>query len=554
MQFLRNKGVTQSFGYPGGAVIPLYDQMMIEKFPHILARHEQGAIHEAEGYARVSGKPGVVIATSGPGATNLVTGLANAYLDSTPVFAVTGQVASGLIGRDSFQEADVVGITMPVTKFNFLVKAPSDLPYALEQAWQTMLEGRMGPVAVDITKDVFLSEIPEIIPEATRKTAAYDDAGAAAKAVFSYLSKSQRPLLLLGGGVAVSEKAASFANQLCRALSLPAVNTLMGKGAANEYKSYSLGLAGMHGLPAANLAMKNCDLLLAVGARFSDRLLGKPGLFETGRVICHIDIDLCEHNKNVNADFCAHLPAEVFLQEAANLAACFGEKNKWQAWARQTQEWKAQYAFSPSQTDEILPEEVVRLAAKHAPENGILATDVGQNQMFAAQHYPLSAPGRFLTSGGLGTMGFGLPAAIGGAVASGGAPVSLFVGDGGLQMTVQELATLNRLGANVKVFLLDNACLGMVRQWQQLFNGERYSHTILNDNPDFFALAKAYGLKTLAAHGKNTLEDVIKKAYETDGPVFVHCKVAQAENVMPMIPPGQNPEDMMGHNDFCAGC
>ncbi|MDD4094917.1 MAG: biosynthetic-type acetolactate synthase large subunit [Oscillospiraceae bacterium] len=555
IQFLKDKGVNPAFGYPGGSVIVLYDAIFQMNFPHILTRHEQGAVHAAEGYAKVTGRPGVVFATSGPGATNLVTGIADAYLDSVPILAITGAVSRNAIGKDAFQEADITGITQPITKYNYLVMSPEDLIPTLEEAWNLTTEGRPGPVLVNVPKDLFLAEIPErngkgegvIIHRPPRKVA--DNR---VNRVYEALRNSKKPLLLVGGGVVLSKGGSESLRTFVEKTGIPVAGTMMAKGVIDERHPRYLGMVGMHGIPQANTAIGRCDLLLAVGCRFSDRIIGNPEKYSEGenRMIIHVDIDPAEIGKNIRPDI-------EIEDDAFNFFRCMTEQMPeddfpalWTDWKDELDRKAERYASICEKLhaldDRLLPEAVVHAVSKaYEGEDPILVTDVGQQQIFAAQHFVVESPRSFLTSGGLGTMGTGLPYAIGAAIADPKRPVVLFVGDGGLQMTIQELGPLKSLGLNVKVVIMDNQQLGMVRQWQELFYGKRYSQTILDNNPNFIQIADAYGIKGGRATNAAELTEEIEKMRETKEPYVLHVMLDVKELVYPMIPAGKNPEDMM---------
>ncbi|NLO62569.1 MAG: biosynthetic-type acetolactate synthase large subunit [Clostridiaceae bacterium] len=555
IQFLKDKGVNPAFGYPGGSVIVLYDAIYQMNFPHILTRHEQGAVHAAEGYAKITGKPGVVFATSGPGATNLVTGIADAYLDSVPILAITGAVSRNAIGKDAFQEADITGITQPITKYNYLVMSPEDLIPTLEEAWNLTTEGRPGPVLVNIPKDLFLTEIPErngkgegvIIHRPPRKVAANR-----VPRVYEALRSASKPLLLVGGGVVLSEGGSEALREFAEITGIPVAGTMMAKGVIDERNPQYLGMVGMHGIPQANTAIGRCDLLLAVGCRFSDRIIGNPEKYTQGikRTIIHVDIDPAEIGKNIRPDI-------EIEDDACNFFRCMIEQLPTDDFGALWADWKSELIQKAERyakickklhdlDDRLLPEAVIHAVSEaYRGENPILVTDVGQQQIFAAQHFVVESNRSFLTSGGLGTMGTGLPYAIGAAIAAPDRPVVLFVGDGGLQMTIQELGPLKSLGLNVKVVICDNQQLGMVRQWQELFYGKRYSQTILDNNPNFIQIADAYGLKGGRATCAGELMAEIEKMRETKEPYVLHVMLDVKELVYPMIPAGKNPEDMM---------
>lgn len=548
VKFFENKGVEYIFGYPGGKVIFLYDVLGKSSLKHILTRHEQGAVHAADGYARVTGKPGVCFATSGPGATNLVTGLANAYLDSVPLIAITGQVGLADIGRDSFQEADIMGITMPITKHSYMVKDIEQLPAILEEGWNVAITGRPGPVLIDIPADVFTGSVDfPAVPQRiiTRKGPAKNGLKEQINKVIAALDQAKRPLLLLGGGI-VCSRAWEQLREFAEYSGIPAVTTLMGKGVIDEKHKNVLGMVGMHGLPAANLTLNSCDLLIAIGVRFSDRVTGKPQNFLPNTVIVHVDIDPAELCKNIDAKIPIICDAGKFLTE---LLLGLKEREiilQLDEWYKQIAEYKLKYPLAYEKGGTLKPQYIIEETARLAGEKAIVVTDVGQHQMFVAQHYPLGGVRNFVTSGGLGTMGFGLPAAVGAAIGKPGENVLLFSGDGSIQMNIQELATVacNRLP--VKIFILNNSCLGMVRQWQELFYKEHYSQTIFSYNPDFVSLAGAYGIKAMQITKPEEAKEIIKLALGTPGPVLIDCIVDQSENVLPIIPPGGGPRDMLG--------
>jgi acetolactate synthase-1/2/3 large subunit len=548
VSFLENKGVEYVFGYPGGKVIFLYDVLGRSALKHILTRHEQGAVHAADGYARVTGRPGVCFATSGPGATNLVTGLANAYLDSVPLLAITGQVGLNDLGRDSFQEADIFGITMPITKHSYMVKEIERLPAILEEAWTVAVSGRPGPVLVDIPSDIFtgtvdFSALPQKID--TRKRPGKNGLSEQISKVKAALKKSQRPLLLLGGGI-ISSGAWKQAEELIEYAGIPAVTTLMGKGTVPDKHPLVLGMVGMHGLPAANLALNTCDLLLSVGVRFSDRVTGKPQNFLSGTTIVHVDIDPAELCKNIHTEIPVVCDAGKFLSTLLNELQKSGKGFRLHKWHEQLQDFQHKYPLEYDKGSVLKPQQIIEETARLAGDKAVVVTDVGQHQMFTAQYYPLAGQRNFVTSGGLGTMGFGLPAAIGAALGRTGENIILFSGDGSIQMNIQELATAAQHNLPVKIFILNNSCLGMVRQWQELFYNEHYAQTIFHYNPDFIKVAEAYGIKGFRISEAWAAPKLIEQALRTKGPVLIDCVVDQAENVFPIIPPGGGPHEMLG--------
>ncbi|TRZ49198.1 biosynthetic-type acetolactate synthase large subunit [bacterium] len=551
VKFMKNKNVEYVFGYPGGPVLHLYDAVYRHDLNHILTRHEQGAVHAAEGYAKATGKIGVCFATSGPGATNLVTGLADAMLDSVPLMAVTGQVATAFIGHDAFQEADILGITMPITKNNYLVRKKEMLLEILNDAWDTAIEGRPGPVLVDIPKDVLMAHFDDDMdfnPPKKHfekvKSTKYDIADQL-PAITEALRTAHRPMILAGGGVTLSKGAGQLVSDFAKKTGIPVGITLMGKGALVPGDAASLGMCGMHGSAFANMALSKCDLLIAVGSRFSDRTIGNARTYAKGRFIIHADIDAAEISKNMEVNIPVVADAAEFMKAMQTIN--FEEKKieEWNAWNEEVQVAKHGINVSFQTSGPLKPQEIIQAVARAVPD-AIVVTDVGQHQMFAAQHFPICKNRSFITSGGLGTMGFGLPASIGTALGRPGEDVILFTGDGSIQMNIQELATLRRLSPNVKVFLIDNGCLGMVRQWQQQFYESRYSQINLDDNPDFIGIAKAYGLLAFDITEREGLDEKIREIIDISGPVIIHCKVAEMENVYPLIPPGKGPSDMVG--------
>lgn len=553
--FLKSKKVTSAFGYPGGPVLVLYEAIYDAKFPHILTRHEQGAAHAAEGYAKASGKIGVMIATSGPGSTNLVTGLADAYLDSVPVLAITGAVARNSIGSDAFQEADINGITEPITKNNYLVMKPEELLPMLEAAWNLTTEGRPGPVLVNVPKDILSAKIVA----SKAKDASYSKHRPERKTsenfvpdVYDALLKASKPLLLIGGGVVLSSGATDHLKEFAKMTSLPVAHTLMGKGAFPEDDPKCLGMVGMHGSPQANIALGTCDFVLAVGMRFSDRVIGDPEKYNNNqdRCVVHVDIDPAEIGKLIRPTIEIEDDASSFFQSMIAAMPEFDSDSLWSDWFKVLEAKQAKYNAIKNKmyanTGTMLPQYVIhKVASLCKGKNPILVTDVGQHQMFAAQHFPVESPRSFITSGGLGTMGFGLPAAIGAAVACPKRDVILFAGDGGFQMTIQELGLLQKLKPNLKVFIMDNACLGMVRQWQELFFDKHYCETTMDNNPDFVMLCEAYGIAASRAKTTQEFEAEVRKAFETNGPYVLHCILDGNENVYPIIPPGKQPHEMV---------
>jgi acetolactate synthase-1/2/3 large subunit len=548
VKFLEKKGVDLVFGYPGGAVLFLYDVLGHSSIQHILTRHEQGAIHAADGYARVTGKTGVCLATSGPGATNLVTGIANAYLDSIPILAITGQVGVESIGRDSFQEADIVGITMPITKHNYLVKELDTLPEVLEEAWKVAREGRPGPVLIDIPKNVFTGTVDfsEVVSSTRKqKTPFKNGLNKQLGRIVEILKKSQKPLLFAGGGV-VSAGAEEELAEFIKYTGIPVVTSLMGKGVIPEGEGSSLGMIGMHGKPVANLALSDCDVLIALGTRFSDRVTGNPQHFLTDTCIVHVDIDPAELFKNVQIDLPVVSDVKKFLQMILQTLREEKISFTFKSWLEQIKVWAKDYPLTFTPGSLLKPQEVIKEVAQQVVGQPIVVTDVGQHQMFVAQHYPVQGKRSFVTSGGLGTMGFGLPAAMGAAFGRPGETVILFTGDGGFQMTTQELAVIAQYQLPVKVFIINNSCLGMVRQWQELFFNGHYAQSVFTGGPDYLKLAEAYGVKAWQISKPEETKTIVSQALQHPGPVVVECIVDLEENVLPMVPPGGKPSEMLG--------
>jgi acetolactate synthase I/II/III large subunit len=536
------QGVTHIFGHPGGAALPLYDALLSAPITHLLMRHEQGAAHAAQGYARATGRPGVCLATSGPGATNLITGLTDAMLDSTPVVALTAQVATPLLGRDGFQEADIIGMTAPVTKHNWLVLEPQALPGVVRQAFRLATSGRPGPVLVDVPRDVLQAEIDwEEGSPATSSLPRKADSVGLRRAAFA-ISNSRRPILYVGGGV-ISSGASAEVRRLAKKTRIPVTTTLMGKGAYPELDPLSVGMLGMHGTAYANWAMNGSDLIIAVGARFDDRITGKLATFAPHAKVVHIDIDEVEIGKNRRADYPLHGDARAVLQQLLPLVGAPDTA----AWWKEIEAWKAKAPLQYRQEgDVILPQFAIdRLWRMTRGRKPIVTTDVGQHQMWAAQFWKCDEPGTFITSGGLGTMGFGLPAAVG---AQCGRPERLVInlnGDGSFQQTMQALATAVEHHLPLKIVVLDNQGLGMVRQWQDLFYDRRFSSVALR-NPDFAKLAESFGAAGFTARRPDELDAVYERALAVnDRPALVHVLTEPTENCYPMWPAGQSIDAMV---------
>jgi acetolactate synthase I/II/III large subunit len=546
IQALKQEGVELLFGYPGGAVLGIYDALYRSPIKHVLARHEQGAIHAAEGYARVSGKPGVVIATSGPGATNVVTGIADAMMDSLPLVIFTGQVASQVIGTDAFQEADIVGMTAPITKQNYQVRRVEDLPRIVKEAFHLATTGRPGPVLVDIPKDLTALQT-DCLPEAEIKLPGYRPTitpdPLQVDSLLEALQHSRKPVILAGAGVLharASEELVAFAEQY----QLPVVHTLLGLGGFPADHPLFLGMAGMHGCYTANMALYECDLLINIGARFDDRLTGNLTTFVPNARVAHADIDPAEIGKNVETHFPIVGDAKAVLQMLLSREV---EGPDSRDWLDLLQKNKQEYPYWFADEGELpSPQQLIELVHKLTEGDAIVTTDVGQHQMWAAQFYSFSGPDRWVTSGGLGTMGFGFPAAIGAQLAEPDATVVSFVGDGGFQMTLQELILLKEWNLPVKVLIINNGSLGMVRQWQETFYEKRLSHSVFSLQPDFVKLAESYGIKAYRVSSKDEAERVFSEVLTDREPVLIDCRVNPEEKVYPMVAPGKGLHEMIG--------
>ncbi|MEC8586293.1 MAG: acetolactate synthase 3 large subunit [Pseudomonadota bacterium] len=559
LKALQDQGVEHIFGYPGGAVLPIYDEIFQQDaVEHILVRHEQGATHAAEGYARSTGKPGVVLVTSGPGATNAVTGLTDALMDSIPMVCITGQVATHLIGNDAFQEADTVGITRPCTKHNYLVKSADDLPRILHEAFHVATTGRPGPVVVDIPKDVQFAEAkymrPTAVQHKTYKPQLKGDIEAIYTAV-DLISKAKKPVFYTGGGVINSgPQASQLLREFVKLTGFPITSTLMGLGAFPSADPQWLGMLGMHGTYEANLAMHDCDVMINIGARFDDRITGRLDAFSPDSKKIHIDIDPSSINKNVAVDLpivgdVAHVLEDMLRVWKSRAAE--PDKNALADWWAEIETWRGRKCLAYRKDDKAIKPQyaVERLYELTKGPNTYITTEVGQHQMWAAQYYRFEEPNRWMTSGGLGTMGYGIPAAVGVQVAHPDALVIDIAGEASVLMTMQEISTAVQYRLPVKIFILNNEYMGMVRQWQELLHGGRYSSSYSEALPDFVKLAEAYGATGIRAEKPDELDDAIRKMMKTKGPVIFDCIVTKDENCFPMIPSGAAHNDMLLADD-----
>jgi len=544
IESLNRAGVEVMFGYPGGALLPIFDEIYDMDIKFILTRHEQGAAHAADGYARATGKVGVCIATSGPGATNLTTGIANAYMDSIPMVAITGQVKSFLIGNDAFQEVDTIGITRPITKHNYLVKDVKDLSSTVAEAFYVASTGRPGPVLIDIPSDVQMADAefiwPEIMDMLSYKPVYFGDLGQINKAA-NLIAKARRPVIYAGGGV-VTSAACSELGKLAERIKAPLTWTLMGVGCFPATHELSLGMLGMHGTAYANHAIMGSDLIIAVGARFDDRVTGRLDAFAPDAKIIHIDIDPTSISKNVKVDIPIVGDAKNILSE---LLGQIKKSPNTTEWLKTVKNWKKKYSLKYKDVGKIKPQYVMEQVYESTKGGAIITTEVGQNQMWAAQWYKYDRPRTFISSGGLGTMGFGFPAAMGAKMGRPDKQVIDIAGDGSIQMNIQELATCVANKINVKVFILNNGYLGMVRQWQELFYKKRYSQVSLS-SPDFVKLADSYGAVGILVTKKEDVRPAIDKALKIDNTVFVDFHIEPEENVYPMVPAGEAINKIIG--------
>lgn len=545
LKALEEEQVEIIFGYPGGAVLPIYNKIYDSKILHVLPRHEQGGIHAAEGYARITGKPGVVIVTSGPGATNIVTGLTDAMIDSLPLVVFTGQVATGVIGTDAFQEADILGITTPITKYNVQVRNVEDIPKIVKEAFHIAKSGRPGPVLIDIPKDIVTNttEIPEKVEiNLPGYQPTLQPNYLQIRRLTEAVSGAKKPVILAGAGVLhanASEELLAYAEQQ----KIPVVHTLLGLGGFPADHELFVGMAGMHGCYAANMALYEADLLINIGARFDDRLTGRLDTFAPNATVAHIDIDPAEIGKNVPTQ----IPIVADAKEALNeLIKQEGKPPVADEWRKTIHQWKNKHPYYYETDGNLKPQQIIEMLYEKTKGEAIVVTDVGQHQMWAAQFYKFNKANRWATSGGLGTMGFGLPASIGASFADRNRTVLAILGDGGFQMTFQELAVIKEYNLPIKIVILNNAALGMVRQWQELFYEKRYSHSKIPVQPSFVKLAESYGIKGFCIKTIEEAEKIINENIHTNEPVLFDFHIDPNENVYPMVAPGKGLNEMVG--------
>jgi acetolactate synthase-1/2/3 large subunit len=545
VECLKKEDVKVIFGIPGGAIMPLYDVLYSEtSIKHILTRHEQGAAHAADGYARATGKVGVCIATSGPGATNLVTGLANAHLDSIPLVAFTGQVSTNLIGTDAFQEVDINGITLPITKNNYVVRDVRDTASIIQEAFYIARTGRCGPVLVDLPKDIQLAQAEFKYPESVSLNSykpTFNGHIQQIKAAAQEISKAKKPIIYAGGGV-ISSNASSELRDLVLKTNIPVTTTLMGLGSFPETHSLSLGMLGMHGTPCANYAISDADLIIALGVRFDDRITGKLDEFALKAKIIHIDIDPAEVGKNILVD----IPIIGDIKNILEKLNKYILKKKETEWLNTIEDFKRKYPLKYVNNEELKPQYIMETISKIAKDNTIIVTSVGQHQMWAALYYRYTEPRSFISSGGLGTMGYGFPAALGAKMGCPEKTVICISGDGSFQMNQQEIATAVNNNLAVIVIIMNNGYLGMVRQWQELFFDKRYAETTLNGNPDFVKLVEAYGGTGIRVNKKQELYPALERAISLNRFVLIDCLIPKEENVFPMVAPGSPISKMIG--------
>ncbi|GAA0740957.1 biosynthetic-type acetolactate synthase large subunit [Clostridium oceanicum] len=537
LESLEKQGVDTIFGYPGGAVLPLYDALYNkgDKFNHIRAAHEQGGVHAADGYARSTGKVGVFFATSGPGATNTVTGIATAYMDSIPLVVITGQVVSSGLGKDAFQEVDITGITFSITKHNYLVRKVEDIPNIIEEAFHIAKSGRPGPVLIDVPKDIFMKEFENFSNSNDKKTLENNEESldySKIDKIVELISKSEKPLIHAGGGVNIANSSEELLNLAVKS-DAPVVNTMMGLGSIPRKHPLSLGMLGMHGFKKNNLAVSNCDLLIAIGSRFSDRVIGAPKTFANKAKVVHIDIDSSEINKNIQCDVSLLGNLKYILKEITSKL----EQKKNEKWKEEINSWKADYKV---ESLDFHPKNIINVLQNRLGDETIVATDVGQHQMWTAQYWNFKNPNTFLTSGGLGTMGYGLGAAIGAKIGKKEKPVLLITGDGSFRMNCNELFTVRNYNIPLTIVLFNNHTLGMVRQWQSIFFNKNYSESDIKDGFDYTNLAKTYGIEGYSADSMESLKTILNNVEFNKKPIFIECKIDIDENVYPIVPPGQS--------------
>ena len=539
VEALEAQGVTTIFGYPGGAIMPLYDALPGSKLTHILVRHEQGAALAADGYARVTGKAGVCLATSGPGATNLITGIGNAFLDSVPMVAITGQVATHYMGTDAFQEADVFGMTLPIVKHSYIIRRTEDIPHVIAEAFEIAQSGRPGPVLIDLPKNVTVNSIPRpVLPKHKAETLPAAPADQIKKAI-ALLKSAKKPLLYVGGGVNMA-KAVPAMRKFAASSGIPAVATLKGLGVFPTDDPHFIGMLGMHGLRASNMAVQECDLLICCGARFDDRVTGKLDTFAPHARVIHLDVDPAEIGKLRAADVGLGGDMSKTLEAMDPGLLDIAE------WKQKVAAMKIEHAWRyDAPGTGIYAPALLKQMSEQAGDKLIVTCDVGQHQMWVAQHCRFVRPEAHLTSGGFGTKGYGLPAGIGAKLAEPDACVITVSGDGSIMMNIQELATLNRYKIPLKIVLLDNSSLGMVRQWQELFFNGNYSEVDLSDNPDFAVLARAFGIEAFTISQRDEVPAALARLLATEGPVLLHVKIDPKENVWPLVPPGKSNNDMI---------
>lgn len=547
IEALLKQKVEMIFGYPGGAVLPLYDALYDGDIPHILTRHEQGAVHAAEGYAKATGKPGVVIVTSGPGATNAITGIADAMSDSIPMVVFTGQVLTDGIGKDAFQEADVIGLTMPITKNNYQVRETKELPRIIEEAFHIATTGRKGPVVIDLPKDITIMESDAEI-EVKLNLPSYQPTvkpnKLQVKKLMEALAIAKKPLVLVGAGVLhadAGKELVAFINKY----QVPALSSLLGLGAIPTEHELFLGMGGMHGSFAANMALTDCDLLINIGSRFDDRLASAPKEFASNAMIAHVDIDPAEIGKIIETQIPIVADAKETLKEMLKIEVTCTDTTDWKK-LNLSRKKLHPFKYDKEQTTEIKPQKVIEFIGELTKGEAIVATDVGQHQMWAAQFYPFKNEKQLITSGGLGTMGYGIPAAIGAKLGCPDKEVVLFVGDGGFQMTNQELAILNIYNSPIKIVILNNRSLGMVRQWQESFFNERRSESVFESQPDFVKMAEAYHIKGVRLDNPATVEADLTQAFKETGSILIEVMVSPTEHVLPMVPAGKANYQMLG--------